>query len=89
MALLVWIRAWKCRLTQSSDLFTPEFHLTGRHPDVSLQFQYAFGSPIVSRMLNSRVKEDKSPTSFKFQSAGEQGYVVGNTHSGTGASLIV
>jgi hypothetical protein len=87
MALLAWIRAWNCRPNQSSDQFTPEFHLTGRHPDISLQFQYAFGSSIVSRVLNSSSRTKKEEK-FKFQPTGELGYVVGNTHSGNGASLI-
>ena len=86
MALLAWIRAWNCRPNVSSDPFSPAFRLTGRHPDVSVQFRHPFGDPVVSRILP--VKKVKGEEKFKFKPAGELGFVVGNTESTNGASLI-
>jgi hypothetical protein len=97
MALLAWVRAWNCRPNRSSEPFSPEYRLTGRHPDVAQQFKHAFGSAVVSRILpkNPRCKDtdgekqpDAAATKFKFGPSGELGYVVGNTESTNGASLI-
>ena len=82
MALLAWVRAWNCRPNQASGEFSPAFALTGHHPDINVQFQYPFGSPVSSKIMTS------TTTKFKFSPTGELGFIVGNTESANGASLV-
>jgi hypothetical protein len=82
LALQAWIGAWNCRPNSSCVVGSPVFALTGRHPDVSVRFQFPFGAPVSSRTLETRAHP------FKFAPSGELGYVVGNTESINGASLV-
>ena len=104
MALLAWVRAWNCRPNQASGTYSPEFTLTGRHPCIDTQFRLAFGTAVASRKMgtsstrrskavSSEVKLQQSRDAgvddkFKFTASGELGFVVGNTASMNGASLI-
>ena len=89
MALLAWIRSWNCRPNTNSGEYTPEYIYSGRHPDVGVQFKFPFGAPVVSRILPAK-NSNKSTVNkkFKFGPTGELGYVVGNTESSNGASLV-
>ena len=82
LALQAWVGAWNSRLNSSSESESPLFAMTGRHPDLSVRFQHAFGAPVSSRTLESRTRP------FKFSPSGELGFVVGNTESVNGASLV-
>ena len=83
MALLAWIRAWNCRPNENSGLYSPSFHLTGKHPSLD-QFKFPFGTTVVSRTLRRKTSGDH----FKFNPSGEFGVVVGNAESRNGASLV-
>jgi hypothetical protein len=87
MALLAWVRAWNCRPNESSGQYSPEFTLTGHHPDVAVQFRYPFGACVSSRSLLTKTTK-ATPPPFKFSPTGELGFVVGNTVSTNGASLV-
>ena len=87
MALLAWVRGWNCRPNAISGEFSPEFALTGHHPDVSVQFRYKFGLVVSARSLHAKVTK-KGPPPFKFAPTGELGFVVGNTVSTNGASMV-
>ena len=80
---LAWIRAWNCRPNESSGLYSPSFHLTGKHPSID-QFKFPFGTTVVSRKLRNKTSGDN----FKFNPSGEFGIVVGNAESKNGASLV-
>ena len=88
MALLAWVRGWNFRPNATSGEFSPEFALTGHHPDVSTQFRYKFGS-VVSSARSPHAKTTKTgPSPFKFAPTGELGFVVVNTVSTNGASMV-
>lgn len=87
MALLAWVRAWNCRPNESSGQYSPEYALTGHHPDVMVQFRYPFGACVASRSLTTKKTKHSAPA-FKFSPTGELGFVVGNTVSTNGASLV-
>lgn len=104
MALLAWVRAWNCRPNEASGEYSPEFALTGRHPCVDTQFRIPFGTAVASRKMESNPRassvsdsskqkpvkpgKESAGEKFKFAPPGELGFVVGNTASMNGASLV-
>ena len=60
IALLAYLAADTACPNSVSGEFSPEFHLTGRHPDLAKRFQFKFGQPVVSVIL----KDQKSKFAF-------------------------
>ena len=76
MALIAFLDASNCVPNTKTEHLSPEYYLTGRHPDVERRFRYFFGQQVVSVVL----KADKIAANrvFTFTPSGETGYAVGS-----------
>ena len=85
MALLSFVNACNCVPNLLSTPYSPEYALTGRHPNLPRRFRFAFGLPVVAHLLNQdRIKRKHLMT---FTPQAEYGYAVGSVaHSG--ATLV-
>ena len=46
-ALLAAVFAWNCSINSLSGDYSPLYHLTGKHPDISECFKYKFGQKLI------------------------------------------
>jgi hypothetical protein len=85
LALLAFLNASNCTPNTQSGDYSPEYHLTGRHPDISKRFKFAFGQPVASVVLKQDSVERKR--TFTFAPYADFGYAVGSVPH-TGATLV-
>lgn len=61
LAVLSYLEADAVCPNSVSGQYSPEFHLTGHHPDIGNRFRFYFGEPVVSVIL----KQQKSKVTFQ------------------------
>jgi hypothetical protein len=66
-----------------SEEVSPMYAVTGYHPDLTRQFLFPFGQPVVCVQLNQEREK------FRFSPTGEFGYAVGTSDTASGATLIL
>jgi hypothetical protein len=82
LALLAFLFASNCTPNTLSGDYSPWYHITHRHPQISKWFKFYFGQPIVAVTLA------QAKSSFKFACHGEFGYAVGSSEGSNGATLV-
>lgn len=70
MAELSYLQAVNVCPNSQSGQYSPEFYLTGHHPNISSRFKFYFGEPVVSVIL--KAQQDK----FTFKPRGELGIAI-------------
>ena len=85
LALLGFVNACNAVPNTQSGEYTPEYHVTGRHPDLHRRFKFAFGQPVASIILNQEKVQRKH--TFTFTPSSEYGYAVGSV-AHNGATLV-
>ena len=87
MALIAFVDASNCVPNTMTAHLTPEYYLTGNHPDVKQRFRFYFGQPVVSVVLDA----DKVVTKRRstFTPSGELGYAVGSIAHNGGTVLFI
>jgi hypothetical protein len=81
LAVLAWIDASNVCPNETSGDYSPEYHLTKVHPNLS-RFRFYYGQPVVSVILK------KQQQNFTFSPHGEFGYAVGSASKWNGSTLV-
>lgn len=82
LALLAFIAASNCCPNSSSGTYSPEFCVTGHHPDISNRFPFPWGETVVSVVVDGTKHHDT------FQTRAEFGLVVGFPPHSNGSVLL-
>jgi hypothetical protein len=79
--VLAWIDASNVCPNETSGEYSPEYFLTGIHPNLS-RFRFYYGQPVVSVILKQQQKR------FTCSPHGEYGYAIGSANKWNGSTLI-
>jgi hypothetical protein len=60
MALFAFVDVANVCSNAVSGEYSPEYHLTGRHPDIERRFKFTWGEPVVSLVLRRLYPMDQT-----------------------------